>query len=146
MVRSRGGCLNCKRRKRKCDETRPGCSACERRGIQCQGYATPLRWTNGIAVRGRFAGASVPDVAVLAAAAAGENSSLSSRRTKPVAPLEDAADASVASSSSPYAGSDSASQSGLSSASPGDAVSVERQLFAKCERLSLPHAVSLLVG
>ncbi|KAM0430879.1 hypothetical protein ACHAPT_005511 [Fusarium lateritium] len=61
MARSRGGCLNCKRRKRKCDEARPGCQACEKRGILCEGYATPLRWANGIASRGRFAGASAPD-------------------------------------------------------------------------------------
>ncbi|KAI8717612.1 Zn(2)-C6 fungal-type domain-containing protein [Fusarium sp. LHS14.1] len=61
MARSRGGCLNCKRRKRKCDETRPGCQACEKRGIICEGYATPLRWANGIASRGRFAGASAPE-------------------------------------------------------------------------------------
>ncbi|KAF6803185.1 C6 finger domain-containing protein [Colletotrichum musicola] len=62
MVRSRGGCSNCKRRKRKCDETRPDCQACQRRGIQCEGYNTPLKWTNGIASRGRFAGAAIPDL------------------------------------------------------------------------------------
>ncbi|KAM5354097.1 hypothetical protein ACJ41O_000747 [Fusarium nematophilum] len=61
MVRSRGGCANCKRRKRKCDETRPACQACLKRGIECEGYATALRWANGIASRGRFAGASAPD-------------------------------------------------------------------------------------
>ncbi|KAK7427805.1 hypothetical protein QQZ08_005743 [Neonectria magnoliae] len=66
MPRSRGGCVNCKRRKRKCDEQRPGCNACARRGIQCEGYATALRWTGGIAVRGRFAGVSIPDVAAYA--------------------------------------------------------------------------------
>ncbi|KAK1593450.1 uncharacterized protein LY79DRAFT_551894 [Colletotrichum navitas] len=61
MVRSRGGCPNCKRRKRKCDETRPECRACQTRGIQCEGYNTTLKWTNGIASRGRFARAAVPD-------------------------------------------------------------------------------------
>ncbi|KAK2011934.1 hypothetical protein LZ32DRAFT_532927 [Colletotrichum eremochloae] len=55
MGRSRGGCPNCKRRKRKCDETRPECRACQARGIQCEGYTTMLKWTNGIASRGRFA-------------------------------------------------------------------------------------------
>ncbi|CCF35298.1 hypothetical protein CH063_01277 [Colletotrichum higginsianum] len=60
MGRSRGGCSNCKRRKRKCDETRPDCRACQRRGIQCEGYSTALKWTNGIASRGRFAGAATP--------------------------------------------------------------------------------------
>ncbi|KZL82188.1 c6 finger domain-containing protein [Colletotrichum incanum] len=63
MGRSRGGCSNCKRRKRKCDETRPDCRACQRRGIQCEGYNTLLKWTNGIASRGRFAGAAIPDLA-----------------------------------------------------------------------------------
>ncbi|WDK13082.1 hypothetical protein CGRA01v4_04363 [Colletotrichum graminicola] len=61
MVRSRGGCPNCKRRKRKCDETRPECRACQTRGIQCEGYNTTLKWTNGIASRGRFARAAVPE-------------------------------------------------------------------------------------
>ncbi|KAF5003301.1 hypothetical protein FDECE_10152 [Fusarium decemcellulare] len=74
MARSRGGCLNCKRRKRKCDEARPGCQACLKRGIQCEGYATPLRWANGIASRGRFAGASIPDSQVVVMAGTGSSS------------------------------------------------------------------------
>ncbi|CAF3528977.1 unnamed protein product [Fusarium graminearum] len=61
MARSRGGCLNCKARKRKCDQGRPECQACSQRGMRCQGYSTPLRWVNGVASRGRFAGASIPD-------------------------------------------------------------------------------------
>ncbi|KAH7304655.1 hypothetical protein BKA65DRAFT_602189 [Rhexocercosporidium sp. MPI-PUGE-AT-0058] len=61
--RSRGGCSNCRRRKRKCDETHPGCRACQRRGIQCTGYNTTIRWANGIASRGRFAGAATPNLA-----------------------------------------------------------------------------------
>ncbi|KAF4498555.1 Transcriptional regulatory pro-1 [Fusarium agapanthi] len=66
MARSRGGCLNCKARKRKCDQARPGCHACSQRGMRCQGYSTPLRWVNGVASRGRFAGASVPDASLVA--------------------------------------------------------------------------------
>ncbi|EXF73495.1 hypothetical protein CFIO01_12680 [Colletotrichum fioriniae PJ7] len=50
MGRSRGGCSNY-------------CRACQRRGIQCEGYNTTLKWTNGIASRGRFAGAAIPDLA-----------------------------------------------------------------------------------
>ncbi|KAK1997754.1 hypothetical protein LX36DRAFT_577706 [Colletotrichum falcatum] len=61
MGRSRGGCPNCKRRKRKCDETRPECRACQTRGVRCEGYNTMLKWNNGIASRGRFARAAVPD-------------------------------------------------------------------------------------
>ncbi|KAF5608326.1 transcriptional regulatory protein pro-1 [Fusarium pseudoanthophilum] len=66
MARSRGGCLNCKARKRKCDQARPECHACSQRGMRCQGYSTPLRWVNGVASRGRFAGASVPDASLVA--------------------------------------------------------------------------------
>ncbi|KAJ9424545.1 hypothetical protein QL093DRAFT_2217582 [Fusarium oxysporum] len=66
MARSRGGCLNCKARKRKCDQARPECHACTQRGMRCQGYSTPLRWVNGVASRGRFAGASVPDASLVA--------------------------------------------------------------------------------
>ncbi|GKU08400.1 transcription factor [Fusarium langsethiae] len=29
--------------------------------MRCQGYSTPLRWVNGVASRGRLAGASIPD-------------------------------------------------------------------------------------
>lgn len=42
--RSRGGCATCKRRKRKCDETRPACMACRTKGIECDGYDIRLRW------------------------------------------------------------------------------------------------------
>lgn len=42
--RSRGGCATCKRRKRKCDETRPACMACRAKGIECDGYDIRLRW------------------------------------------------------------------------------------------------------
>ncbi|EGU77589.1 Zn(2)-C6 fungal-type DNA-binding domain [Fusarium oxysporum f. sp. vasinfectum] len=66
MARSRGGCLNCKARKRKCDQARPECHACTQRGMRCQGYSTPLRWVNGVASRGRFAGAPVPDASLVA--------------------------------------------------------------------------------
>ncbi|KAK7571046.1 hypothetical protein V3481_007115 [Fusarium oxysporum f. sp. vasinfectum] len=66
MTRSRGRCLNCKARKRKCDQARPECHPCSQRGMKCQGYSTPLRWVNGVASRGRFAGASVPDASLVA--------------------------------------------------------------------------------
>jgi hypothetical protein len=58
--RTRGGCVNCKKRKRKCDEQRPGCNACIDRNIRCEGYAQPVRWVEGIASRGRFVGVSNP--------------------------------------------------------------------------------------
>ncbi|KAJ5287839.1 hypothetical protein N7478_003525 [Penicillium angulare] len=34
--RTRNGCLNCSRRRRKCDETKPACTGCKRRGEDCQ--------------------------------------------------------------------------------------------------------------
>lgn len=34
--RTRTGCLNCSRRRRKCDETKPSCTGCKRRGEDCQ--------------------------------------------------------------------------------------------------------------
>ncbi|RDW79856.1 hypothetical protein BP6252_04494 [Coleophoma cylindrospora] len=37
--RSRGGCVDCKRSKVKCDEARPSCGTCARRRLVCHGYA-----------------------------------------------------------------------------------------------------------
>lgn len=34
--RTRTGCLNCSRRRRKCDEEKPTCTGCKRRGDECQ--------------------------------------------------------------------------------------------------------------
>ncbi|KAJ5301063.1 uncharacterized protein N7443_006065 [Penicillium atrosanguineum] len=34
--RTRNGCLNCSRRRRKCDEIKPTCTGCKRRGDKCQ--------------------------------------------------------------------------------------------------------------
>ncbi|KAL4739862.1 fungal-specific transcription factor domain-containing protein [Aspergillus similis] len=34
--RTRTGCLNCSRRRRKCDEAKPNCTGCKRRGDRCQ--------------------------------------------------------------------------------------------------------------
>lgn len=34
--RTRTGCLNCSRRRRKCDEAKPACTGCKRRGEECQ--------------------------------------------------------------------------------------------------------------
>ncbi|EEU42066.1 uncharacterized protein NECHADRAFT_96899 [Fusarium vanettenii 77-13-4] len=46
MSRSRGGCLNCRQRRRKCDQQRPSCVACNRQHVQCSGYSTEYRWIN----------------------------------------------------------------------------------------------------
>ncbi|PYH79801.1 hypothetical protein BO82DRAFT_339442 [Aspergillus uvarum CBS 121591] len=43
--KSRTGCENCKRRRRRCDERKPGCYECQRRGQTCPGYTRPfIRW------------------------------------------------------------------------------------------------------
>ncbi|OIW32742.1 hypothetical protein CONLIGDRAFT_679122 [Coniochaeta ligniaria NRRL 30616] len=38
IVRTRTGCQNCRKRRRKCDEGRPECLGCVKRGIRCSGY------------------------------------------------------------------------------------------------------------
>ncbi|KAF8606262.1 hypothetical protein BDV93DRAFT_521093 [Ceratobasidium sp. AG-I] len=38
ITRSLGGCLTCKRRKKKCDETKPVCTRCTAGGFVCLGY------------------------------------------------------------------------------------------------------------
>ncbi|CAE6360465.1 unnamed protein product [Rhizoctonia solani] len=39
QIRSRSGCLTCKSRRKKCDETKPFCQRCQHSGIQCTGYS-----------------------------------------------------------------------------------------------------------
>ncbi|EGV66385.1 hypothetical protein CANTEDRAFT_91547 [Yamadazyma tenuis ATCC 10573] len=43
--RSRGGCISCKHRKKKCNEVKPTCGTCERMGITCQ-YVKKLYWND----------------------------------------------------------------------------------------------------
>lgn len=42
-IRSRHGCIDCKRAKVKCDELHPCCGTCKRRGRQCSGYLDPAK-------------------------------------------------------------------------------------------------------
>ncbi|KAI5288885.1 hypothetical protein KEM52_000991, partial [Ascosphaera acerosa] len=58
--RSKHGCRTCRRRRKKCDETRPTCLGCRKLGLECEGYERPLIWGNGIASRGKLKGATVP--------------------------------------------------------------------------------------
>ncbi|OBS24800.1 hypothetical protein FPOA_05337 [Fusarium poae] len=44
-VRSRSGCLTCRNKHLKCDETKPECQVCITRGVQCGGYQRGLRWS-----------------------------------------------------------------------------------------------------
>jgi hypothetical protein len=43
-LRGRSGCLNCRRRRKKCDETKPSCTKCERLGEECE-------WDSGLSFR-----------------------------------------------------------------------------------------------
>lgn len=60
MPRSRNGCATCKRRHRKCDETKPSCQECKRNKLECGGYALKLQWDVGVASRGKLTGSSLP--------------------------------------------------------------------------------------
>ncbi|VEU19627.1 DEKNAAC100146 [Brettanomyces naardenensis] len=42
ISRSRNGCITCKQRRRKCDETKPCCLRCLKSGRQCGGYGVQL--------------------------------------------------------------------------------------------------------
>jgi hypothetical protein len=63
MPRSRNGCTTCKRRHRKCDETKPACLECQKYKLQCDGYAIKLQWDVGVASRGKLTGAALPVLA-----------------------------------------------------------------------------------
>ena len=43
-LRGRSGCLNCRRRRKKCDETKPSCTKCDRLGEECE-------WDSGLSFR-----------------------------------------------------------------------------------------------
>ncbi|KAL4738222.1 fungal-specific transcription factor domain-containing protein [Aspergillus similis] len=45
-VKTRTGCLRCKQRRIKCDETYPHCDQCTRRAYDCPGYQRPLKWSS----------------------------------------------------------------------------------------------------
>ncbi|PYI06805.1 hypothetical protein BO78DRAFT_314519 [Aspergillus sclerotiicarbonarius CBS 121057] len=50
-LKTRTGCLRCKQRRVKCDETHPHCSQCTRRGFDCPGYKRPLKWSSKYEIR-----------------------------------------------------------------------------------------------
>ena len=49
-------CYNCRRRRLRCDRSRPSCHKCSTAGEECLGYGTVLRWANAPAVRGKLVG------------------------------------------------------------------------------------------
>ncbi|KAF2435999.1 hypothetical protein EJ08DRAFT_691893 [Tothia fuscella] len=42
--RSKTGCITCRRRKKKCDETRPACLHCQKNNVHCEGYPPKDYW------------------------------------------------------------------------------------------------------
>ncbi|KAF5668169.1 Arginine metabolism regulation II [Fusarium heterosporum] len=44
-ARSRSGCVTCKAKHTKCDETRPECLRCTRKGVKCGGYWKEFKWS-----------------------------------------------------------------------------------------------------
>ncbi|KAI7769203.1 hypothetical protein LZL87_011920 [Fusarium oxysporum] len=45
VARSRGGCVTCRSKHAKCDETKPTCKSCAARGQKCGGYRLDVRWS-----------------------------------------------------------------------------------------------------
>lgn len=43
-TKSRTGCVTCKKRRLKCDESKPLCQNCIKKGIVCGGYVTNFKW------------------------------------------------------------------------------------------------------
>lgn len=58
-------CYNCRRRRLRCDRSRPTCRKCWTSGEECLGYGTVLRWANAPAVRGKLVGELVVNTASL---------------------------------------------------------------------------------
>ncbi|KAA8904973.1 fungal-specific transcription factor domain-containing protein [Sphaerosporella brunnea] len=42
--KSRNGCVTCKAKRLKCDETKPTCRQCQKRGVPCGGYKKDFKW------------------------------------------------------------------------------------------------------
>ena len=95
-TRSHQGCWTCKRRRRRCDNTRPTCENCTRHGVECEGYEVRLRWGAGIASRGRFAGADKPLEESVPARPKGRQRDLSREKKKKEARNEARRDVSLA--------------------------------------------------
>ncbi|KAK7516171.1 fungal-specific transcription factor domain-containing protein [Phyllosticta citriasiana] len=45
--RSKTGCITCRRRKKKCDETKPACMHCQKNNVVCEGYPPREYWKSG---------------------------------------------------------------------------------------------------
>ncbi|KAJ6028117.1 hypothetical protein N7540_003693 [Penicillium herquei] len=55
------GCFQCSKRRIICDRAEPTCHKCQKKGIECSGLGR-IRFSNGVAQRGRFKGCNIPVV------------------------------------------------------------------------------------
>ncbi|KAJ5721947.1 uncharacterized protein N7483_009881 [Penicillium malachiteum] len=55
------GCFQCSKRRIICDRAEPTCNKCRKKGIECSGLGR-IRFSNGVAQRGRFKGCNIPVV------------------------------------------------------------------------------------
>ncbi|KAK2765082.1 hypothetical protein FQN54_008781 [Arachnomyces sp. PD_36] len=44
LSKSRNGCITCKTKRLKCDETKPTCQQCQKRNVTCGGYKKDFKW------------------------------------------------------------------------------------------------------
>lgn len=56
--RTRGGCWNCRSRRKRCDQGRPNCAECSRLELKCEGYGVRLKWDARLTTRGNRRGDS----------------------------------------------------------------------------------------
>ncbi|KAI9855357.1 MAG: hypothetical protein M1813_009815 [Trichoglossum hirsutum] len=45
VKKSRNGCMRCKSKRIKCDETKPACVQCTKKMLRCPGFSQPLKWS-----------------------------------------------------------------------------------------------------
>ncbi|KAL3454965.1 hypothetical protein BJX64DRAFT_97675 [Aspergillus heterothallicus] len=52
----KNACHTCRRRRLKCDESKPQCQRCSDDRVDCQGYGNLILWVDGVASRGKMMG------------------------------------------------------------------------------------------
>lgn len=44
LIGAVAGCITCKAKRLKCDETKPSCEQCHKRSVHCGGYKKDFKW------------------------------------------------------------------------------------------------------